>query len=131
MLCYAVECKLCDFTRLRAWEDTMVVRFTDMQDRVLIPVTNICKYVLNCPGCGQVGLCTGYYFQFIGMPEPLAISVYSSNGDKINSEITNDKVKNVKFRTKAGENYYLLIRQTDKANLGKEYTFSIKNIPYQ
>jgi len=53
--------------------------------RVPIPVDEICKYVINCPGCEGPGwaYCPGWMFDFRGMPKDVVITVINDRGEVV------------------------------------------------
>ena len=75
-----------------------------------VPLPELCKYVLNCPGCkdvGDNGLCPNWKMSFGGLPQGAKIIVSDEKGNVINQSSRVNAVKITDIRP--GESRYVSI----------------------
>lgn len=92
----------------------------------IISVDEICKYVLDCPGCGSFwNKCPGYEFEVRGLPSNAIITLVNSDGDIIATEKQNQQKHQIKTGPiTGGQNLFMII--TDKNNLPLKQFLDLK-----
>jgi subtilisin family serine protease len=93
--------------------------------RVPIPVDEICKYVLDCPGCDGSGwaYCPGWRMGIEGLPRNAKITLFNDQGKLITTQVgTAGKADLLLRRQRPGDRYYIAL--SDRS--GKPYGKPIK-----
>jgi hypothetical protein len=103
-----------------------IIEFRHELDKVVIPLDKICLYVLDCPGCHDVGLCPGYDLMFTEMPDNFGLEIFDSKGTSIIREMNGKRSKRLKLRTREDETYFIVISPGSKTAIGKKYEIPLK-----
>jgi hypothetical protein len=103
-----------------------IFEFRHEMDKIVIPLDEICLYVVDCPGCHDVGLCPGYDIGFIEMPEAFGIEVFNSMGRSIFKDTTAKLNKRLSFRTRKEETYFLVISPGKGTKIKRKYEIPMK-----
>lgn len=99
-----------------------------------VPVEEICKFMLNCPGCDGPGwsLCPGYRMNVSGLPKHAQIVVFTDQ-DRIFSETNaGAEVRQVNVvKLRPGERQYVLITDAHRQPLNQRLNlkFEFQDLP--
>lgn len=77
-----------------------------------VPVREICKYVLDCPGCGGPGwsYCPGWQMDIHGLPKDAVVIIHNQVGKTLIEDKTKLASRTLKLeRRRPGEEYFVLI----------------------
>jgi len=106
-------------------EDGIIFEFEEVMDHVVIPLDRICRYVIDCPGCGPNGLCLGYDLEFREMPEAFGLTIYDNQGRIVAQDAGKERFKHLKFDTRRGATYFLVITPTKQTKMKVKYKLPI------
>ncbi len=117
---------LCEADIVFPYEDGLIVEFVDDMDIVTVPVEEICKYVLECPGCEPSGFCPGYNINFVGLPQPFGFAVYDNRGRKVAENLKNTLNKTLEFKADKRLKYFLVVSPAKESKLDVQYRLPMK-----
>ena len=89
------------------------------------PIDEICKYVIDCPGCGGSSweYCPGWDMRVGGLPEDVKVSIINEYGSIVFEDTSNRTSRQLKIeKGLPGQRYYILF--TD--NEGNPYKESMR-----
>ena len=120
---------LCETRIILLERDHLVIEFRHEMDKFVIPVDDICRYVVDCPGCGPMGLCPGYKIFFDDLPDAFGIEIFNSKGKILVKDLSDMRSKRIEFRTIKDEKYFLVITPNKSTKIESMYRIPIKVMP--
>lgn len=108
------------------FDEGLIIEFLDELDRVVVPVDRICRYVLDCPGCGPAGYCPGYDMMFEDMTADFGLTVYDSHGEVVAEDLSRSTTKRLKFETEKKTEYFLVVSPPRGCKIGEQYRLGME-----
>lgn len=124
-----LDCKkypfLCRPYEVLPGRNALKVKFRHELDRIVVPVSDICLYVINCPGCAAGALCADFAMRFTGMPDAFGMAVYDADGREIVKDVTDRRSKTIRFKPDGKERYFLVLHPGKRTKPGVDYTVPV------
>lgn len=95
----------------------------------LIPIDEICKYVIDCPGCDGPGwsYCPGWTMNLHQLPQDAVVSLINQNGKILVEDKTDATSRILQLkRQRPGEQYFLLITDSKGNSYPKNLWLELK-----
>ena len=121
-----LDCKrhpfLCQPYETLPERNAIKVKFRNELDRIVVPLNDICLYVINCPGCAAGALCADFALRFTGMPDAFGMAIYDADGREVVRDDTDKKSKTIRFKREGKERYFLVLSPGKRTKVGADYT---------
>lgn len=90
-----------------------------------VPLPPICRYVLECPGCGPFGLCPGFDMEFPDIPDFMRIQVFDERGRRLAPQEARRGSPRLPFTPQPGLRHYIVFFSDGRERPAGEFRLPI------
>jgi hypothetical protein len=85
------------------------VQFSDLRERIPLPLDRICQYVIDCPACAAASRCVAYDLQLATKTRAVVAEIHTGRGNLVMRDDSSDLSKRLQFKAIPGEEYFLVL----------------------